>query len=413
MRRVLIVECQQEVSSFNPVPSGYGDFQINRGAQLSKARRRTQTYVGGALAVLEARRDVEAVPVYGAFACSAGILAADGFARLARELLDGLATAAAGGVDLVYFALHGAMSAEGEQDPEGFILARARALLGPDVPFVTSLDLHGIATGQMLRHSPAMVTLKTYPHVDLDDTGARAARLALHLLDTGAAPVAARIRLPMLVRGDKLKTETGLYGRFLERAAAIEQETGILAATLMIGNPFTDVPELCCQGIVVADGDRGQASEAVHRLVDGFYDRRAELQARLVPLDAAIATARSARGKVIFTDAAHRVGLSRQGAGAADRCPGRGPRRRRRHRRKARLRARRQPRPALRQAGDRGRGRHAVGRQLRAGKLGDAGVRRAYCRAARRQRHAGGDQPAGPAVRPLAVPGPWLRPAAL
>ena len=304
LRRVLIVECQQEVSSFNPVPSGYGDFQVNRGAQLAKARRGTQTYVGGALAVLETRRDVEAVPVYGAFACSAGILAADDFARLARELLDALAAAAAGGVDLVYFALHGAMSAEGEHDPEGFILDRARAMLGPEVPFVTSLDLHGIATGQMLRHSPAMVTLKTYPHVDLDDTGARAARLALHLLDTGAAPVAARIRLPMLVRGDKLKTETGLYGRFLERAATIEQEPGILAATLMIGNPFTDVPELCCQGIVVADGDRGRASEAVHRLVDGFYDRRAELQARLVPLDAAIATAKAARGKVIFTDAA-------------------------------------------------------------------------------------------------------------
>ena len=196
------------------------------------------------------------------------------------------------------------MGAVGEHDPEGFILERARAMLGPAVPFVTSLDLHGIATARMLRHSPGVVTLKTYPHVDHHDTGGRAARLALRLLDDGVTPVAARIRLPMLVRGDKLKTETGLYGRFLERAAAIEEEPGVLAATLMIGNPFTDVPELCCQGIVVADGDADKASDAVRRLVDGFYDRRAEMQARLVPLDAAIAAAKSARGKIIFTDAA-------------------------------------------------------------------------------------------------------------
>ena len=121
-RRVLIVECQQEVSSFNPVLSGYADFKINRGVELLKARRGTQTFVGGALDVLEARRDVGTAPAYGAFACSAGPLAAADFDRLTTELLSALAAAAAKGVDLVYFALHGAMSAVGEHDPEGFIL---------------------------------------------------------------------------------------------------------------------------------------------------------------------------------------------------------------------------------------------------------------------------------------------------
>lgn len=317
MRRILIVECQQEVSSFNPVPSGYADFQINRGDALLAARRGTGTFVGGALAVFAARSDIEVVPVYGAFACSAGTLAGDAFARLTTELLDALAAAARDGADLVYFALHGAMAAVGEDDPEGFILEQARARLGPGVPFVTSLDLHGIATARMLRHCPAVVTLKTYPHVDHEDTGARAARLALRILDDGAVPVAARVRLPLLVRGDELKTETGLYGRFLERAAAIEREPGILAATLMIGNPFTDVPELCCQGIVVADGDAGRAGDAVLRLIDGFYERRADMQAKLVPLAAAIAAAAAARGRVVFTDAADAPSSGATGDGNA------------------------------------------------------------------------------------------------
>ena len=91
MHRVLIVECQQEVSSFNPVPSRYADFQVHRGAALLDARRGTGTYLGGALGVLEQRGDVEIVPVYGAVACSAGPLAADSFARLSGELLEALA----------------------------------------------------------------------------------------------------------------------------------------------------------------------------------------------------------------------------------------------------------------------------------------------------------------------------------
>lgn len=303
--RVLIVECQQEVSSFNPVPSGYDDFQVNRGAALLAARRGTGTFVGGALAVLEARPDIEVVPVYGAFACSAGTLSAAAYDRLRGELLEALAAAAQGGsVDLVYFALHGAMAAAGEDDPEGDVLERARALLGPAVPFVTSLDLHGIATARMLRLSPATVTLKTYPHVDHADTGARAARLALRILEHGVRPVAARVRIPLLVRGDALKTETGLYGRFLARAAAIEREPGILAATLMIGNPFTDVPELCCQAIVVADGDADAAGDAALRLADGFFAGRHEMQARLMPLADAVAATQAATGPVVLTDAA-------------------------------------------------------------------------------------------------------------
>lgn len=303
-KRVLVVECQQEVSSFNPVPSSYDDFQIRRGNELFAARRGTGTYVGGMLDVLEDAPDITLDPVYGAFACSAGELTAEGYQHLRRELLEALETAAAGGVDAVYWALHGAMAAEGELDPEGDLLVRARALLGPDVPFVMSLDLHGILTTRMIEEAPGLVTLHTYPHVDLADTGARAARLLLRVLHEGVRPVAARLRLPMLVRGDECITETGIYGRYIDRAKAIETEPGVLAATLMIGNPFTDVPELCCQAIVVTDGDAALAERHVRALADGFFEHRAEIQAALIGLEEAIEEARGLDGTVIFTDAA-------------------------------------------------------------------------------------------------------------
>ena len=64
----------------------------------------------------------------------------------------------------------------------------------------------------MLQHCDALTIYHTYPHVDLADTGKRAARLLLRLLDDDLKPVIARVVVPTLVRGDELKTATGVYG---------------------------------------------------------------------------------------------------------------------------------------------------------------------------------------------------------
>ena len=83
----------------------------------------------------------------------------------------------AGPAEAAFFSLHGAMQAEGEDDPEGYLLQEARRILGEKMPFVVTLDLHGILTDRMLRHSDAVVAYHTYPHVDFFQTGARGASL--------------------------------------------------------------------------------------------------------------------------------------------------------------------------------------------------------------------------------------------
>ena len=116
--------------------------------------------------------------------------------------------------------------------------------------------------------------------------------------------MAARVWMPLLVRGDELITETGLYGGFLRRAEAIEREPGVLSTGLFIGNPFTDVPELGSQAVVVTNGDAELAQQKALELAAGFFDRRADMQAKLVPLERAIDAAIASDGPVILTDAA-------------------------------------------------------------------------------------------------------------
>jgi microcystin degradation protein MlrC len=207
-------------------------------------------------------------------------------------------------VDGIYACLHGSMVAEGEDDPEGALLESARAIVGGEVPIVISLDLHGVLTPRMLEHADAAVCYLTYPHVDFRETGARAARLLLRILD-GVRPVTARVTIPALVRGPELITETGRFGQLTRRAAAFEATTGGLAAGILISNPFTDVPELTTSVFATTDGDpEGAIAEAV-AIADGFWSDHETMVQPLLSLEEAVAQARSiTSGTAVLVDAA-------------------------------------------------------------------------------------------------------------
>ncbi len=300
--RILVAECMQEISSFNPLPSGYENFHIERGAQM-RAHEGLNSALGGAFAVFREKR-MEPVLCMGARAGSAGLLSAAGWKQLSTEVLASIAAQAKAGADGVYFSLHGAMGADGELDPEGFLLAETRKIVGADVPIVISLDLHGILTDRMLRQINGLAIYHTYPHVDFASTGQRAARILHRLLSEKLQPRIARVVIPALVRGDELITKSGCYGELIREARRMELDGTAMSAGIMIGNPFTDVPELCCQVVVATDGDEALAKAEALLLAREFWPLRHRMQGKLVSLQRAIAQASTIAGPVLFTDAA-------------------------------------------------------------------------------------------------------------
>src|SRR5262245_61986114 len=139
MPRIVIAECKQEVSSFNPVPSLYEDFRIAQGQALLDYHRGGGQEVSGALSVFEPDKGTTLLPALGANSItSGGVLTAESFDRLSDDFLARLSEVDS--PDAVYFSLHGAMQAENEDDPEGYLLEGARQILGERIPFVASLD---------------------------------------------------------------------------------------------------------------------------------------------------------------------------------------------------------------------------------------------------------------------------------
>jgi microcystin degradation protein MlrC len=303
MPRILINECKQEISSFNPVIARYEDFLINHGDSLLDYHRPIRSEAAGALNVFATRPDYT---LAGGFAArgitSTGTISAAAFARIAAEFLD--AVRHAGPLDGIYFSLHGAMAAEDVDDCEGFLLEKTREIVGESMPIAVSLDLHGILTDRMLRHSSVTTVFHTNPHTDFYETGQRAARLLIRLLDGEINPVHIRIPVPALVRGQECITATGIYGQWVREAIEFENAPGGLSGGFFIGNPFTDVADLCSNVFLVANGDPAAACELGCRMAREFWDAKAIMQQPLLSLEESIDIAKSATGRVVLVDAA-------------------------------------------------------------------------------------------------------------
>lgn len=281
--RILIAECKQEVSTFNPQRSGIEDFAIRRGHSILDYHRAVRNEVGGALSVFDQVPGLEITPTYSAFfITSGGTLADAAWDRIATDFLDSIRKADK--PDGVYFCMHGAMATQTECDPEGYLLAQTRKILGDDVPIVVSLDLHGILTAQMLELSDAIVAYHTYPHVDFFETGQRAARLLLRIVPGQVRPVTVRVPIPALVRGDELITSTGLFGESIRLAQQVESSAKGLSAGMFIGNPFTDVPELQSYSFVVTDSDVDLAQAAALRIAQNFWKNHQQMTRPLICL---------------------------------------------------------------------------------------------------------------------------------
>ena len=210
----------QEISSFNPVPSEYENFHIQRGDEML-AQRGAEHGARRRLAGLRRAPDVEVVLAIGARAGSAGLLSAAAGSGFRPRLLDARRAARERRRRRSISRCTAPWAPRASSIPKAICSRRSGEMPAPHMPIVISLDLHGILTDRMLRQIDGLAIYHTYPHVDFADTGARAARAA------GAAssrkscrPVIARVVIPALVRGDELITKYRLLRRSDPRGAA-------------------------------------------------------------------------------------------------------------------------------------------------------------------------------------------------
>lgn len=269
------------------------------------------TETGGILAVLDQAGKAVA-PVGAAWAITANRVVREDFERLAEEFCRRLE--AVRGIDGVAFDMHGSMTAEGEDDVEGYMLGRFREIVGPKVPIVVTLDLHANVTEAMMRHATVIAGYHTYPHVDMYETGVKAARLLLRILDGKLTPVMKWRKIPLIVNAENSQSSSGPFGDLIARAKRLEAKGKAEAVSVFSVQPWMDIAEMGSSVVVVTDGDEEGADRRAAKLAQRFWDTRRKFEVKLTAPGEAIAAALATEGgPVVLAESSDSTGSGSPG----------------------------------------------------------------------------------------------------
>ena len=286
--RVAFAGFLHESNSFAAAPADMWAFQqgggyipMTRGAALRETIRGVNLGMAGAFSFADSA-GWDVVPVLWAGAIPSAPVTRDAFEAIASEILAGIE--AAGRLDAIYLDLHGAMVAQHLDDGEGELLARIRQL-HPDTPIACSLDLHGNITHRMFDLSDIMVGFRTYPHVDMAETGYRAAAALDRMVRSGSrwakAMRAVDFLIPISWQYTGMEPARGLY------AMTRDLPTGVETASLFMGFPAADFPG--CGPAAFAYGPDALAAEAwTQAMADALLAQESAFAGRALAPDDAV-----------------------------------------------------------------------------------------------------------------------------
>src|SRR5258705_9112010 len=277
MTRIAIGAFLHETNTFAPTKATYDDFvhgggwpSMTHGADVLKVMRNVNIGLAGYGEAAQAN-GWELVPTISAAAVPSAHVTNDAFERIMKEMVDGIANA--GALDAVYLDLHGAMVTEHFDDGEGETLARVREVIGKHLPLVVSLDLHANVSPEMMEHADALIAYRTYPHVDMADTGRACARHLALMLKTKARFAKAFRQLPFLIPISWQCTNDHPTKGIYQKLAALESGA-VPTLSFAPGFPAADFrdcgPSVFAYGRTQADADA--AADRIVALVESHED---------------------------------------------------------------------------------------------------------------------------------------------
>jgi len=241
-----------------------------------------KSFLGGFIEVARRREDVELVPTVAIGYPRGGIIGKEVFEECRTMVVEGVK--AAGMLDGIYFAFHGAMVAEDPYtDAEGEVAKAVKEALG-DVPMVATYDFHAIMS-EWENENVVPFPNNTNPHIDGYERGKEAAENLLLMLDGKLNPVTRRIFVPII--GPNIGQSTWsqipadeekllLYQLNCKREE-MEKRPGVVNITILGGYGYGDSPDAGMSIVATADGDAELAQRMCAELARDLWNRREEL----------------------------------------------------------------------------------------------------------------------------------------
>lgn len=316
--RIAALGLHHETNTFSSFPTTYESFSASsyggllRGAEIEPHQRRSHsTFAGYFQAADEFGFDL--VPLLFAVNDPSGTITRDAFDRIVSEMMRLLSEH--GPWDGVLLNQMGAAVSEDVPDVDGEIAARTRAIVGPDVPVVMTLDLHANLSQKMVEHTQAIVVYRTNPHLDARERAIDASEILVRTVRGEIRPVGALEMPPMVISILRQDTREEPMRSVMADVAAANERPGIIHTSMGQGYPWADVEEMGAAFYAVADGDPAAAREAARWMAERAWARRAELATSptFTPHEALEHAMRAPKGPILLLDVGDNVGAGSAG----------------------------------------------------------------------------------------------------
>ena len=261
--RIFAASLATETNTFSPVPTDRASFEAAFYAGPGE-HPATPTLCSSPIVALRQRVEADGIDLVEGTATWAepgGLLQRATYEALRDEILGQLEAAMP--VDGVVLGLHGAMVAQGYDDPEGDLLERVRAIVGPDVIVAAELDPHSHLTPKRVANSNILAAFLEFPHTDFFERGVHVVDLAIRAIRGEIKPVISTFDCRMI---DVFPTSREPMRSFVDRMKAMQGKDGILSVSLIHGFMAADVPELGTRVMVVTDDKKAEGDALAEKL---------------------------------------------------------------------------------------------------------------------------------------------------
>jgi microcystin degradation protein MlrC len=192
----------------------------------------------------------------------AGMVARSTYEELRDEILEQIQAALP--LDGIVLGLHGAMVAQGYDDPEGDFLSRVREIVGPDVLVCAELDPHSHLTAKRAAQADFFVYFKEFPHTDFVDRAHDLWEIAVKALKGQVTPHMSIFDCRMIdVFPTSKQPMRGIVDRLMEMEKTIP---GLLSLSVVHGFMAGDVPEMGTKVVAITDNNPALGAELAEKI---------------------------------------------------------------------------------------------------------------------------------------------------
>lgn len=238
--------------------------------------------------------------------------------------------------DGILLGLHGAMDLDFCEDGEGELLWRIRSVVGEKMPIAITLDPHANVSKKMCELADIIVSFKTYPHIDMRDTGHHAGEILHRTMAGEIQPHTILASRPMLEEVNGGRTDIGPMIERIAKARVYEEKADVFAVSINAGFASADVARIGPTVLVTGQGDFTAHHAFAETIADDIWNRRFEVLNDYLSVEEAAAIAATYapdEGPLVIADYADNPGAGGYGdstellrallaAGVANACLG-------------------------------------------------------------------------------------------